>query len=156
MQRASLQRLGNRLTALSVFSFMCKSISSATAYFARESYATSDNFEAVILLITTLTVQAVPSALTLLLLSRHHLSNGSDSGATPMLSLPLLAPADDSIALFSQPGDAAAPPAPTAWQLAADVARLQTELIEKSAQNSRLQEEILQLRAQVARLQEGK
>jgi hypothetical protein len=134
-------------------------VSSATAYLARDSFAASDNFEAVILLITTLTVQAVPSALTLLLLSRHHLGSGSDSGGTPMLSLPLLAAADDSVAVSSHPTDAVAShhvQAQTAWQLAADNARLQTELREKSAQNSRLQDEILLLRAQVARLQEAK
>jgi hypothetical protein len=46
-------------------------VSSATSYFARDMFApASGNFEAIMFLATTLIVQAIPSAMTLLLLSR--------------------------------------------------------------------------------------
>jgi hypothetical protein len=130
-QRVSLQSLGNRLAGLGIFSFLCKCVSSATLYFARESelYYTSGNFEAIIFLATTFTVQAIPSALTLLFLSRFYFSGVVESRGTLMQSL--LTRADVSAA--------AAPDNEQVFQLAAD--------------NTRLREEISQLRAQVAKSQ---
>jgi hypothetical protein len=78
-QRIALQTLGNRLAALSIFSFLCKCISSALLYFTR-----FEQSEAVIYLTTLLSVQAVPSLATLLLLHRYHFGssdNGLDTGA---------------------------------------------------------------------------
>ena len=74
-QRIALETLGNRLAALSIFSFLCKCISSALLYFAR-----FEQSEAVIYLTTVLLVQAVPSLATLLLLYRYHFGSG-DNGA---------------------------------------------------------------------------
>ncbi len=87
VQRASLQTLGNYLAALGVFSFLCKCVSSATSYFARDLNSVSGNFEAIVFLATTLMVQAIPSGLTLLLLSRLHFSRGGESRGILMQSL---------------------------------------------------------------------
>ncbi len=87
VQRASLQALGNNLAGLGVFSFLCKCVSSATSYFARDLYSTSGNFEAVMFLATTLMVQAIPSGLTLLLLAQFHFRRGGESRGILMQSL---------------------------------------------------------------------
>jgi hypothetical protein len=87
-QRVSLQTLGNRLAGLGIFSFLCKCVSSATLYFARDIATASGNFEAITFLATTLTVQAIPSVVTLMLLSRFHFSGGGGgSNGTIMQSL---------------------------------------------------------------------
>ena len=137
-QRASLQTLGNGLSVLGIFSFLCKSVSSATLYFARDLFSTSGNFEAIMFLATTLTVQAIPSAMTLLLLSRFHFSDGGDSRGTLMQSL--LSREDVSLALSSDSAAAAA--SSQQAQLASD--------------NARLQEENARLRAQMAASQQAK
>ena len=132
-QRVSLQTLGNRLAGLGIFSFLCKCVSSATSYFARDVFApASGNFEAIMFLATTLMVQAIPSAMTLLLLSRFHFSGGGERKGTLMQSL--LPREDVSLAL---PSDSSATAASSHQsQLASD--------------NSRLQEENARLRAGVA------
>ena len=142
-QRVSLQTLGNRLAGLGIFSFLCKSVSSATSYFAIDVFApASGNFEAIMFLATTLTVQAIPSAMTLLLLSRFHFSGGSENRDTLMQSL--LSREGVSVALSSDSAAAAASSqqAQHALQLAFD--------------NARLQEENARLRAQVAKSQQAK
>ncbi len=157
-QRVSLQTLGNRLAGLGIFSFLCKCVSSATSYFARDLLATaSGNFEAILFLATTLTVQAIPSAMTLLLLSRFHFSGGGEGRGTLMQSL--LSREDVSLALSSD--YAAAATSSQQAQLASDVARLQEEIARKVSDNARLQEEIARLKtgeaqkaSDVARLQE--
>ena len=83
-QCIALQTLGNRLAALSIFSFMCKCVSSALVYFAQNQISRFEQSEAVIYLTTVLLVQAVPSLATLLLLRRYHFGsggNGRDRGA---------------------------------------------------------------------------
>jgi hypothetical protein len=138
--RASLQSLGNRLAGLGVFSFLCKCVSSATLYFARESelYSTSGNFEAIMFLATTFMVQAIPSALTLLFLSRFYFSRIGESRGTLMQSL--LTRADVSVAVSSN---------------SAAAARYNEQTFQLAADNARLQEEISQLRAQVAKSQQA-
>jgi len=76
-QRVALQKLGTRLAALSIASFLCKCASSAAAYFGRGRIEQS---ESVVFLVTVLTVQAVPCSLTLLLLHRYHFGGGSSGG----------------------------------------------------------------------------
>lgn len=152
-QRASLQALGNHLASLSVFSFLCKCLSSATSYFASDLFSTSGNFEALMYLATTLTVQAVPSALTLLLISRFHFSGAVESSGTPMQSL--LTHEHVSVAASSDSStDTHRQHAESTSQLAYENARLQAELErvteESSQQTRRLQEEIALLRTQVA------
>ena len=89
-------------------------------------------------LATTLTVQAIPSAMTLLLLSRFYFSGGGERKGTLMQSL--LPREDVSLAL---PSDSAAAAASSREaQLASD--------------NARLQEEIVRLRAQMATSQQAK
>ncbi len=159
-QRMSLQTLGNRLAGLGIFSFLCKCVSSATSYFARDLFApASGSFEAIMFLATTLTVQAIPSAMTLLLLSRFHFSGGGESRGTLMQSL--LSREDVSLALPSDSSAAAA--SSQQEQLASDNARLQEENarlkagdLQKASDNARLQEENARLRAQVAALQRAK
>jgi uncharacterized small protein (DUF1192 family) len=178
-QRVSLQTLGNRLAGLGIFSFLCKCVSSATSYFARDVFApASGNFEAIMFLATTLTVQAIPSAMTLLLLSRFHFSGGGESRGTLMQSL--LSREDVALALSSDSAAASSQQA----QHAPDVARLQEEIArlkageaqkasdnarlqeenarlkageaQKASDNTRLQEEIARLRAQMAASQQAK
>ena len=152
-QRVSLQTLGNRLAGLGIFSFLCKCVSSATSYFARDVFApASGNFEAIMFLATTLTVQAIPSAVTLLLLSRFHFSGGGESRGTLMQSL--LSREDVALALSSDSAAAAA--SSQQAKHAPDVARLQEEIAQKASDNARLQEEIARLRAQVAASQQAK
>jgi uncharacterized small protein (DUF1192 family) len=147
----SLQTLGNRLAGLGIFSFLCKCVSSATSYFARDVFApASGNFEAIMFLATTLTVQAIPSAMTLLLLSRFHFSGSGESRGTLMQSL--LSREDVALALSSDSAAAAA--SSLQAQHAPDVARLQEENArlkageaQKASDNARLQEEIARLKA---------
>jgi FtsZ-binding cell division protein ZapB len=140
-QRASLQTLGNGLSVLGIFSFLCKSVSSATLYFARDLFSTSGNFEAIMFLTTTLTVQAIPSAMTLLLLNRFHFSGGGNGRGILMKSL--LPHGDAMVALSSDSTDAAA----SNEQLASENTRLKAELKESSEQTRRLREEIERLKA---------
>jgi hypothetical protein len=150
-QRVSLQTLGNRLAGLGIFSFLCKCVSSATSYFARDVFASaSGNFEAIIFLATTLTVQAIPSAMTLLLLSRFHFSGSGGSNGTLMQSL--LSRDDVSLALSSESAAAAA--SSQQAQHAPAVARLQEEIAKKASENARLQEENVQKASDNIRLQE--
>ena len=171
-QRVSLQTLGNRLAGLGIFSFLCKCVSSATSYFARDLFApASGNFEAVIFLATTLTVQAIPSAMTLLLLSRFHFSGGGERKGTLMRSL--LSREDVSLALSSDSAAATASSqqaqhAPNVARLqeenarlkvadsqkARDIDRLQQENAQKAYENSSLQEENAQKASDIDRLQE--
>ena len=85
VQRVALQTLGTRLAVLSIISFLCKSASAATSYFTRDD--TNDpELQSILFLLTTLAVQAVPSAVTLLLLWRYFLGRGSDGSASLMQS----------------------------------------------------------------------
>jgi uncharacterized small protein (DUF1192 family) len=159
-QRVSLQTLGNRLAGLGIFSFLCKCVSSATSYFARDLFApVSGNFEAILFLATTLTVQAIPSAMTLLLLSRFHFSGCGERKGTLMQSL--LSREDVSVALSSDYAAAAA--SSQQAQLASDNARLQDEIArlkageaQKASDVARLQEENARLRAQMTASQQAK
>jgi hypothetical protein len=159
-QRVSLQTRGNRLAGLGIFSFLCKCVSSATSYFARNLLApASGNFEAILFLATTLTVQAIPSAMTLLLLSRFHFSGGGEKTGTLMQSL--LSREDVSLALSSDSAAAAA--SSQQAQHAPDVAGLQEENLrlkiadsQKAYDIARLLQENARLRAQVAASQQAK
>jgi hypothetical protein len=86
-QRVALQTLGTRLANLSILSFLCKSASVATSFFASDQIAGSAQLESIVFLLTMLAVQAVPSALTLLLLSRFHFSSGRNSSGALMQTL---------------------------------------------------------------------
>jgi hypothetical protein len=158
-QRVSLQTLGNRLAGLGIFSFLCKCVSSAISYFARDLFASaSGNFEAIMFLATTLTVQAIPSAMTLLLLTRFHFGSGGESRGTLMQSL--LSRDDLSVALSLDSAAAAA--SSQQAQLASDNAslrkenaRLKAREAQKASDVTRMQEEIGRLRAQVAASQQA-
>ena len=89
-QRIALQTLGNRLAALSIFSFLCKCVSSALVYFAQKQISRFEQSEAVIFLTTVLSVQAVPSLATLLLLYRYHFGPGSGGRGNGSLMQSLL------------------------------------------------------------------
>ncbi len=80
----ALQTLGTRLAALSIASFLCKCVSTATAYFGRGQLEQSESIR---YLVTVLSVQAVPSCVTLLLLQRYHFGSSSGSSGTLMHSL---------------------------------------------------------------------
>ncbi len=101
-------------------------MSSATSYFALES----GNFDAIIFLMTALTVQAIPSAMTLLLLSRFHFGGGGEKKGALMQSL--LSREGVSLALSSDSAAAAA--SSQQAQHAIDVARLQDEIARLRAQ----------------------
>ena len=75
-QRVALQTLGTRLAVLSIASFLCKCVSAAAAYFGRGQLEQS---ESIIYLVTVLSVQALPSCVTLLLLQWYFF--GGSSGA---------------------------------------------------------------------------
>ena len=77
-QRRALETLGARLAGLSIASFLCKCISSATVYFAGRQVEQSAS---VVFLVTVLSVQAVPSLVTLLLLDRFHFGGGGGGGS---------------------------------------------------------------------------
>jgi hypothetical protein len=83
-QRRALETLGARLAGLSIASFLCKCISSATVYFAGRQVEQSAS---VVFLVTVLSVQAVPSLVTLLLLDRFHFGGGGGGGGSLMQSL---------------------------------------------------------------------
>jgi hypothetical protein len=76
-QRRALETLGARLAGLSIASFLCKCISSATVFFAGRQVEQSAS---VVFLVTVLSVQAVPSVVTLLLLHRFHFGSGGGDG----------------------------------------------------------------------------
>ncbi len=82
--RLALETLGARLAALSIASFLCKCISSATVFFAGGQVEQSAS---VIFLVTVLSVQAVPSLMTLLLLHRFHFGGGGGGRGSLMQSL---------------------------------------------------------------------
>jgi len=156
-QRVALRTLGTRLAVVSIISFLCKSASVAASYFARDQIAASAQLESVIFLATTFAVQAVPSAVTLLLLSRFHFSRGGGGGA---LMQSLLTREGVSVQVSSDSAAADARRGQQATELAAEVSRLQAEAQQQKAQlqqsnqalqqaNLRSQEEIAQLRLQV-------
>jgi hypothetical protein len=91
-QRVALRMMGTRLALLGIFSFLCKAVSVAVSYFLRQSnqsLQTSPDPDPLIFLVTTLVVQALPSALTLLLLGRWLLSrrSGFSRNSSALLSL---------------------------------------------------------------------
>ena len=144
VQRVALQTLGTRLAVLSIISFLCKSASAATAYFTRDN--TNDpELQSILFLLTTLAVQAVPSAVTLLLLWRYFLGRGSDGSASLMQSL--LTHGGESPADQLHSKVAAARQGKNATELAAEVSELHNENAELRAKASLLQEEIAQLKA---------
>jgi hypothetical protein len=156
VQRVALRTLGMRLAVLSIFSFLCKSASVAIFYFARDLIAESAQLESIIFLATTLVVQALPSAMTLLLLGRFHLNGGRDGSGALMQSL--LTREGVSVAQSSDSAVAAARQGQQTTELAAEVSRLQAEVQQlkaKAEQASRLQEENAQQRAQVLKLQQA-
>ena len=153
-QRVALRTLGTRLAVVSIISFLCKSASVAASYFARDQIAASAQLESVIFLATTFAVQAVPSAVTLLLLSRFHFSRGGGSGGALMQSL--LTREGVSVQVSSDSAAADARRGQQAMELAAEVSRLQAEAQQQRAHmaqlqqaNLRSQEENAQLRLQV-------
>jgi hypothetical protein len=156
-QRVALRSLGTQLAVVSISSFLCKSASVAASYFARDIIADSAQLESIIFLATTLavnTVQAVPSAMTLLLLGRFHFSRGSDGRGALMQSLLTRDGVSSAMACDSEV--AAARQGQQATEHAAEVFRLQAEVQQfraKAEQASRLQEENAQQRAQMAALQ---
>jgi len=86
-QRQALQALGTRLAVLSIVSFLCKSASAATSYFAQQQLDAFDGAQSIIFLVTVLSVQGLPSLITLLLLYRFHFGRGSSGQASLMQSL---------------------------------------------------------------------
>ena len=150
-QRVALQTLGTRLAVLSIISFLCKSASAVIQ--SRHTYFTRDNtndpeLQSILFLLTTLAVQAVPSAVTLLLLWRYFLGRGSDGSASLMQSL--LTHGGESPADQPHSKAAAARQGKNATQLAAEVSELHNENAElraKAEQASLLQEQIAQLKA---------
>jgi hypothetical protein len=86
-QRQALQTLGTRLAVLSIVSFLCKSASAATSYFAQEKLDAFDGAQSIIFLVTVLSVQGLPSLITLLLLYRFHFGRGSSGQSSLMQSL---------------------------------------------------------------------
>jgi hypothetical protein len=83
-QRLALQTLGTRLAVLSIASFLCKCVSAATEYFGRGQLEQS---EPIIYLVTVLSVQALPSCVTLLLLQRYFFGGSSGGHVSLMQSL---------------------------------------------------------------------
>ena len=171
VQRVALRTLGTRLAVVSILSFLCKSASVAVSYFACDIIADSAQLESIIFLATALAVQAVPSAVTLLLLGRFHFSRGSDGSSALMQSL--LTRDGVSVAMASDSEAAAARQGQHATEHAAEVSRLQAEVqqlrakaeqaeqshrrmqetIQKLEQaNQRSQEEVVQVRLDVARI----
>jgi len=158
-QRVALRTLGTRLAVLSFLSFLCKSASVAASYFARDQIAASAQLESAIFLATTFAVQAVPSAMTLLLLSRFHFSRGGGSSSSGALMQSLLTREGVSVHVSSDSTAADAQRGQQATELAAEVSRLKAEAQQQKAQAeqaSRLQEETAQQqRAHVAQLQQA-
>jgi hypothetical protein len=87
VQRQALETLGTRLAVLSIVSFLCKSASAATLYFFRNDIDNFEGVESIIFLVTVLSVQGLPSLITLLLLHRFHFGGGSNGQASLMQSL---------------------------------------------------------------------
>jgi hypothetical protein len=75
-QRVKLELLASRIFWMQTFSFLCKIVSVATLRWAPNIDASR---RSVIYSLTVLTVQVVPTALTMLLFSRYFFSRGSDS-----------------------------------------------------------------------------
>ena len=145
-QRVALCTLGTRLAVVSILSFLCKSASVATSYFARDVIADSAQLESIIFLATALAVQAVPSAVTLLLLGRFHFSRGSEGSGALMQSL--LTRDGVSVAMASDSEAAAARQGQQARELAAEVSRLQAEVQQwraRAEQADRLEQSIIKL-----------
>jgi hypothetical protein len=103
-QRRALETLGARLAGLSIASFLCKCISSATVYFAGRQVEQSTS---VVFLVTVLSVQAVPSVVTLLLLDRFHFGGGGGGDGGGSLMQSLLTPDGRAGAGASECGDRA-------------------------------------------------
>ncbi len=140
-QRVALRTLGTRLAVVSILSFLFKSASVAASYFARDFIADSAQLESIIFLATTLAVQAVPSAVTLLLLGRFHFSRGSNGSGALMQAL--LTREGVSVAVASDAEAAAARQGQQATELAAEGSMLPAEVQQlraKAEQASRLQE----------------
>ena len=129
-QRVALRTLGTRLAVVSIISFLCKSASVAASYLARDQIAASAQLESVLFLATTFAVQAVPSAVTLLLLSRFHFSRGGGGGA---LMQSLLTREGVSVQVSSDSAAADARRGQQAMELAAEVSRLQAEAQQQRA-----------------------
>ncbi len=152
-QRIALQNLGTQLGLLSSVSFLFKAASVAGSYFARDTIAASAQLESILFLATTLTVQAVPSAVTLLLLSRFHFSRVSDRSGTLMQTLLSLegAPVSTSHRYTSA----------ASWQgqqvpeLVAENARLQVEVQQNRTNAERVSQESENLRMQIAELRQS-
>ena len=143
-QRVTLQTLGTRLSVLSIISFLCKSASAATSYFTRDD--TNDpELQSILFLLTTLAVQAVPSAVTLLLMWRYFLGRVSDGSGSLMQSL--LTHGGESPADQPHSKAAAARQGKNATEVAAEVSELHNEVAELRAKASLLQEENAQLKA---------
>lgn len=87
IQRIMLETLGTRLAAVSIFSFLCKSLFSSVSYFAQNQLSRFEQSESIIFLVSVLLVQAVPSLATLLLLDRYHFSRSGEGGGTLLQSL---------------------------------------------------------------------
>jgi hypothetical protein len=106
-QRLALEKLGARLAGLSIASFLCKCISSATVFFAGRKV---EQNASVIFLVTVLSVQAVPSLATLLLLHRFYFggSDGGGGGGGGSLMESLLTRNGTAVAGASECGDRAA------------------------------------------------
>jgi hypothetical protein len=158
VQRVALRTLGTRLAVVSILSFMCKSASVAASYFARDAIADSAQLESIIFLATALAVQAVPSAVTLLLLGRFHFSRGSDGSSSGALMQSLLTRDGVSVAVASDSEASAARQGQQATELAAEVSRLQAEnahLRAKAEQASRLEQSNQKLEQSHQRLQEA-
>jgi hypothetical protein len=141
VQRVELRTLGTRLAVVSILSFLCKSASVAASYFARDAIANSAQLESVIFLATALAVQAVPSAMTLLLLGRFHFSRGSDgSDGSGALMQSLLTRDGVSVAMASDSEAAAARQGQQARDHAAEVSRLQAEVQQLRAKGEQLEQ----------------
>jgi hypothetical protein len=152
VQRVALQTLGTRLAVVSIVSFLCKGVSVAISYFGRHLIADSAQLGSIMFLATTLAVQAVPSAVTLLLLNRFLFSQRSEGSGVTMQSL--LTHASVSVSVSSDSAAAAARQSGQAPDLAAENAMLRAEIMQLNAeQASRLHEETEKLRAQVSKLQ---
>jgi hypothetical protein len=157
-QRVALRILGTRLAVVSILSFLFKSASVAVSYFARDVIADSAQLESIIFLATALAVQAVPSAVTLLLLGRFHFSRGSDGSSSGALMQSLLTRDGVSVAVASDSEASAARQGQQATELAAEVSRLQAEnahLRAKAEQASRLEQSHQRLQEAYQKLEQA-
>ena len=154
-QRVALRTLGTRLAVVSIISFLCKSASVAASYFARDQIAASAQLESVIFLATTFAVQAVPSAVTLLLLSRFHFSRGGSGGGGGALMQSLLTREGVSVQVSSDSAAADARQGQQATEFAAEVSRLQAEAQQQRAHMAKLQQSNQALQQSNQTLQEA-